>query len=115
MGAGGSSYTTVPSAISGGGGAEGEGITEAPGGAGGRSEACGAGFAAAPGGAKGGVGGCAEAVPMVHAPSTQTHPELPCTQWPPTQSALGEGGISQRPATQTQRCETLFQCPAIQT
>jgi hypothetical protein len=87
----------VPSSISAtdGAGEEGEGRAVF-GGTGGGSEGPAWGVAAvgAPGGTGGFWDGDAEA-PTVQVPSAHTHPELPWTQWPPTQMALGEGGISQ--------------------
>jgi hypothetical protein len=115
MGAGGWSETSVPSAISGAGGAGVEGTGPTPGG-GGAGWDCGATWVeSVPGGMGGGDCGCEEGLPMVQAPSTQTHPPLPWTQCPPVQTALGEGGISQWPAIQTQRWATFDQWPAIQT
>ena len=111
MGAGGALSTSVSSDISGGGGVDGWGtVTEAGGaGGGGVSGWAGPGGVAA-GAVEGGVGGgggapsgAAGGVPTVQVPSAQTQPAPAGTQWPGVQMALGDGGISQCPATQTQR------------
>src|ERR1017187_10473365 len=97
-----------------GGGVEGAGPAEAAGGAGGPPGGgpWGAGFAGAVPGGAGGAWGAEGGSLTVQAPSTQAQPAFPWTQWPAIHTALGEGGISQWPATQAQLWVQDDQCPA---